>query len=223
MKGKLLKSTLLALVGVGLLAGAGSVSALPFDDGIFQLEDINTYGAFDPKDISSLPFDATNTDQYGYYIWSNASRTDWTVLWTGDSTSDANWTDFSGDITLYGSEFSGAPTEILFEANDSVEVKGQNVNNVLEFDAWAGSGGEQWYDGFSFTLTNWSSPSYMTFDLKVWDNQGANGHIWLGETGDNPLDSTFAVTAPVPEPATMLLFGAGLIGLAGVSARRKKK
>ena len=39
-----------------------------------------------------------------------------------------------------------------------------------------------------------------------------------GQTG-----SIDAGVEPIPEPATMLLFGAGLAGLAGVAKRRKAK
>ena len=44
-----------------------------------------------------------------------------------------------------------------------------------------------------------------------------------GDQDYNDLVVEVGGAAPVPEPATMLLFGTGLVGLAGARFRRKKK
>jgi hypothetical protein len=61
----------------------------------------------------------------------------------------------------------------------------------------------------------------ITFKLK--ENTGGTDYLYLDKSVLSGQYTPSEQTSPVPEPATMLLLGSGLIGLAGFARRKFKK
>ena len=91
---------------------------------------------------------------------------------------------------------------------------------------WTGTGNNYITGAFLLVKDGNQTPAWYLFDLRnswngmeqltltdFWPSQGAISHVALYSGGTSGNE--------VPEPATMLLFGAGLAGLA--AARRRKK
>ena len=80
-----------------------------------------------------------------------------------------------------------------------------------------------WHDSAYHITLSGLAHSASTLQIKWF----ADGNGWQGGQDESfaidNIDITTNGNAPVPEPATMFLFGTGLIGLAGSRLKRKKK
>lgn len=196
--------TLLAVVTLMMIAGTALALPLPTE-----------WGVISPTSLSSAPSYTPSTD-FGYYIWTDDSeRTSWHIRWMDGTTSGTTY--FNGTIALQNN--AGVFTTFSFESGDtniSSPIGDTYISQIV-----------QGTDGIDFTISQTSTPSYVGFDLFYgFEGMDAN-YIFIGGNEQTVAslgeDQDFAIAAPVPEPGTIVLLGAGLLGLGIYGRRRSKK
>lgn len=216
-----MKKVLLTLLGLAALGFSSFAPATP----VYTGDTVADFG-LNPGDAGSNPA--------GFYLWSDATKANWSLRWTGNDFGTTTRYDWFGTIELT-SLVDGSVRKVDFESVDSVNSYADVFGTDQDFITFSGRAGNAW-DGFDFSIdtsivavVDWELGSSMFSSMTPGSYAQESMGIYIGQNFDTPMvqvqqRSNGAIVQrfeTVPEPTALLLMATGLIGVGVARTRRR--